>query len=73
MAQQQKWFDDYNSYHQHSELGYLRQPFFSMVIYEQFSASFQWAYGAALAISLLLITGVIVALYVGRSRKPVQA
>ena len=56
-----------------SILGGNGTPVFSMVIYEQFSASFQWAYGAALAISLLLITGVIVALYVGRSRKLVQA
>jgi len=53
-------------------LGGNGTPVFSMVIYEQFSASFQWAYGAALAISLLVITGSIVALYVGRFRTAVQ-
>jgi putative spermidine/putrescine transport system permease protein len=53
-------------------LGGNGTPVFSMVVYEQFSASFQWAYGAALAISLLLITGMIVALYVASSRSAVQ-
>jgi len=28
MAQLQRWFDDYNSYHPHSALGYLPPTFF---------------------------------------------
>jgi ABC-type spermidine/putrescine transport system permease subunit I len=40
-----------------------------MVIYEQFSGSFQWAYGAALAIALLVISSVIVALYLATARR----
>ena len=42
-------------------LGGNGTPVFPMVIYEQFSASFQWAYGAALSIMLMLVMGLLVA------------
>jgi len=42
-------------------LGGNGTPVFPMVIYEQFSASFQWAYGAALSILLLVVMMLIVA------------
>ena len=41
-------------------LGGNGTPVFPMVIYEQFSASFQWAYGAALSILLLVVMMLIV-------------
>lgn len=41
-------------------LGGNGTPVFPMVIYEQFSASFQWAYGAALSILLLVVMLLIV-------------
>lgn len=50
-------------------LGGNGTPVFPMVIYEQFSGSVQWAYGAALAISLLAISSVIVALYLATARR----
>jgi putative spermidine/putrescine transport system permease protein len=50
-------------------LGGNGTPVFPMVIYEQFSGSFQWAYGAALAIALLVISSVIVALYLATARR----
>lgn len=50
-------------------LGGNGTPVFPMVIYEQFSASFQWAYGAALAITLLVITAAIVGLYLAGTRR----
>ncbi|MFN0304823.1 MAG: ABC transporter permease [Burkholderiales bacterium] len=54
-------------------LGGNGTPVFPMVVYEQFSASFQWAYGAALAIALLVITGCIVALYLASTRPTIEA
>lgn len=50
-------------------LGGNGTPVFPMVIYDQFTASFQWAYGAALAITLLVITAAIVGLYLAGTRR----
>jgi ABC-type spermidine/putrescine transport system permease subunit I len=43
-----------------------------MVIYEQFSASFQWAYGAALSIMLLVVMVLLVTVFMAlsASRRP---
>ena len=53
-------------------LGGNGTPVFPMVIYEQFSASFQWAYGAALSIVLLIVMLLLVAGFLALSgtRRP---
>ncbi|MBU6189265.1 MAG: ABC transporter permease [Betaproteobacteria bacterium] len=53
-------------------LGGNGTPVFPMVIYEQFSASFQWAYGAALSIMLLIVMLLLVAGFLALSgtRRP---
>jgi putative spermidine/putrescine transport system permease protein len=48
-------------------LGGNGTPVFPMVIYEQFSASFQWAYGAALSILLLIVMLLIIIGFLGVS------
>jgi putative spermidine/putrescine transport system permease protein len=53
-------------------LGGNGTPVFPMVIYEQFSASFQWAYGAALSIMLLVVMVLLVTVFMAlsASRRP---
>lgn len=54
-------------------LGGNGAPVYPMVIYDQFVGSFQWAYGAALAITLLVMTMLVISVYLATARRSAVA